>query len=210
MKKVDFSISWNWVRERLIKLEKVPLNMHTCLDECLDEARHLAKPKKLAIKKAVSAFRPESPSLISCIKGATHIIVFLVTIGKKVEEKATYWMDKDEGLRGYLLDRIGSLAVESLAEQVEESLRAKYEPENLSVSMRFSPGYCDWPIEEQFKISKMLDFSKIGVILTKSCMMVPKKSISAIVAIGPKGTFSSKVSPCSICDRKDCDYRRGL
>ena len=131
-----------------------------------------------------------------------------MTIGKVLEDKASLLMREGDHLGGYLLDRIGSLAVESLARSFEEYLRKNYEVKNMSVSMRISPGYCDWPIEEQFNLAKALDFSKAGVRLTRNCMMVPRKSITAIVGIGPKRLFSKTKSQCEACDKKDCDYRR--
>jgi cobalamin-dependent methionine synthase I len=142
------------------------------------------------------------------MKGATEIYAFLVTIGKDVEDAATSCMDSGDHLLGYLLDRAGSFAVESLAKNTEDALRRALAPKDLSVSMRFSPGYCDWPVEEQFKLIKIIDFAKAGVTLTKSCVMIPKKSISAVVGIGPKELFAKAKSPCALCNMKVCDYRR--
>ena len=142
------------------------------------------------------------------IKGATHICAFLVTVGKEIEEAASSCMHSGDHLLGYLLDRAGSFAVESMAKNAEESLRHALAPGKLSVSMRFSPGYCDWPIEEQFKLAQIMDFGKAGVTLSENCMMIPKKSISAVVGIGPKELFVNIQSPCSICNMKVCDYRR--
>ena len=111
-------------------------------------------------------------------------------------------------MQGYLLDRIGSFAVESLAESVEKKIRKDYSILKKSVSRRYSPGYCDWPIEEQHILAKILDFSKIGVTLNESCMMRPKKSISAVVAVAERGVFNESGSTCEICEKKDCGYRR--
>jgi len=91
---------------------------------------------------------------------------------------------------------------------MEKRLRKNYHLAKKSVSSRFSPGYCDWALEEQFKIAKLLDFSKIGVTLTEGCMMVPKKSISAMVAIADESIFKDFVSSCTICEKQDCGYRR--
>jgi cobalamin-dependent methionine synthase I len=132
----------------------------------------------------------------------------VVTIGDGMEKEASAFMAKKEPLYGYLLDRIGSLAVESLAEIFEEKLRGRQHASKRSCSMRLSPGYCDWPIEEQVIMAKALDFPKAGIRLTKKCMMIPRKSISAMVAMGPKGLFEKGRPQCLACDREDCDYRR--
>ena len=125
-----------------------------------------------------------------------------------MEDEASRLMKENDQLSGYLLDRIGSFAVENLAENFENSLRKKYSSKMKSVSNRFSPGYCDWPTSAQLKLSKLVGFGRAGVKLTKSSMMVPKKSISSIVGIGPESLFSKRKSQCSVCDLKDCNYRR--
>ena len=53
-----------------------------------------------------------------------------------------------------------------------------------------------------------IDFSKAGVELTEGCMMVPKKSISAIAAVADEGVFKASMSGCDICENKGCDFRR--
>ena len=216
------SIDWGWIKETLIKKEKLDTSKDALLkilEECLREAKSLVRPKTVSIKKTIIDIKPayielenrvklSSNSLSAYTKGASDLEIFLATLGERLENTATDRLNNNRVLEGYLLDRIGSFAVESLAESFEDNLRDAYETKGLSVSMRFSPGYCDWPIEEQFILAKILDFSKAGVHLTGSCMMLPKKSISSVVGVGPKGLFSGKISQCGICDKSDCYYRR--
>ena len=52
------------------------------------------------------------------------------------------------------------------------------------LTSRYSPGYGDLPIESQHTILNLLDASrKIGVSLTGSLMMVPSKSVSAVIGV---------------------------
>ena len=222
------TIDWAWVeahlstKERLKSIDEGSTKkaLFTHLKEALDIARAKSAPRISIAKKNIVRFSPASfeveggitisgRELTSNIKGATHIYAFLVTIGKSVEEAATASMNSGDHLLGYLIDRAGSFAAESMAQNTEYALRRTLTPEGLSVSMRFSPGYCDWPIEEQFKLARMIDFGKAGVTLTESCVMIPKKSISAVVGIGPKELFAKVKSPCAVCNMKVCDYRRG-
>jgi len=202
------NIDWGWVRKQLLKKEKVPASAIDCLRECLEEAGSSASPAVASVRKKIGDIGLTGSIVSSYMKAATDAHIFLATLGGRIEEAASRRMAEGEHLRGYLLDRIGSFAVESLAESVEAKLRRDYAAKGLSVSMRFSPGYCDWPIEEQAKLSSLLDFQKAGVRLTESFMMVPRKSISAMVGIGPKGVFSKTRSPCGTCEKWDCDHRR--
>lgn len=221
------TIDWKWVeahlsaKERLGKISEGETKeaVLTHLKEALKTAGPLAKPRIASVRKEIARFHAtsielkggmilSSKELASHMKGARDLCVFLVTIGKDLEDAASSYMKDGDHLTGYLLDRIGSFAVESLAKNAEEELRRALSPEELSVSMRFSPGYCDWHIEEQFKLAQILNFEEIGVTLTKGCMMIPKKSISAVAGIGPKKLFAKIKSPCALCNMKFCDYRR--
>lgn len=220
-------IDWAWVRERVSAAERIPPrrtsgakeSLSIAVDECLRVARHLADPAAAFSRKRILDIKPElieaegglsipGRSMAAHIKGAEYLHLFIVTIGIDLEETATVLMEGGEQLHGYLLDRIGSFAVESMAEETEKQLRGSYAAEGMTVSMRFSPGYCDWPIEEQSKLDEAIGFSRAGVRLTDSFMMMPRKSVSGAVGVGPKGLFTKKISQCSICDIKHCDYKR--
>ena len=220
-------IDWKWVEAHTSAREKIEkigdgLTREAVLDhlkEAIDIAKSKAAPAMSVAKLKILKFNPDfleldngitlvTKELSSSLKGATYIYAFLVTIGKDLEESASSCMNSGNHLLGYLLDRIGSFAVESLAETMESDLRSSLAPAGLGVSMRVSPGYCDWRIEEQFKLARTVDFAKAGVALNESCMMTPRKSISAVVGVGPKELFSKRISPCEICNMKVCDYRR--
>jgi hypothetical protein len=52
-----------------------------------------------------------------------------------------------------------------------------------------------------------VDASQVGVKLTSSGMMIPKKSMSFIIGIGPD---MSRVSICDMCSlRGTCRYKHG-
>jgi len=227
MSTIKAEINWDWVKKELLAAEKIGSKKGVepildCMNACLDKARTASEPQIVYCEKNISSLQKSaieieakitlsSGSLAAYLKNSEKICAFVVTIGSNIEDAASRLMSEGEGLQGYLMDRIGSFAVESLAQDLEEKLRDNYLEKKHSVSMRFSPGYCDWSIEEQLKLDKLIDFSAIGVSLTESCMMSPKKSISAIVGIGPLGLFPQKrKSPCVICSKKDCDYRRAV
>jgi len=54
--------------------------------------------------------------------------------------------------------------------------------------MRFSPGYGDFSLSHQTEILNYLDANKkVGISLTDSLMMVPSKSVTAIIGIKREG-----------------------
>lgn len=222
-----YKIDWVWVKKELLEKERID-NMTDKIkqeslikisEKCLMESRAIAQPKVISIARRIRHIKNDviviergpvisSRKIARYLRGSDTVCLFLATIGDSVEKKASELMSKGDHLSGYIFDRIGSFAVESLAENTEKLLRKSYNKKNKSISIRFSPGYCDWPIEGQFAMDRILKFKKAGVELTKNCMMVPKKSISAFVGVGPKGAFKEGISQCNICRKDDCYYRR--
>lgn len=212
-------IDWNIVKKELLDKEgigkiKDPHQkgiLSACADECIEIAKKLARPKVVSSIKSSDILKKKlstGKKISAHIKDADKICIFVATIGGRLEAEASRLMKEDDHLCGYLLDRIGSFAVEMLAEDFERALRVKQSFKDKSVSNRFSPGYCEWPTKEQKKLDGILGFKKAGIKLTSGFMMVPKKSVSGIIGIGPAKLFSKKRSQCSICDKKDCSYRR--
>lgn len=220
-------IDWSWVKSELRARERIDPKdrsdkgaaISKSLDECLAKAKSLSRPDYIRETKKIiligkdfieieGGIRFSTGGITQYIKCSDYMIIFLVTIGERVEKIAGEMTSGKDPLQGYLLDRIGSFAVESLAESVEKKIRRDHSRTKKSVSRRYSPGYCDWPIEDQRILAGIVDFSRIGVSLTEGYMMLPKKSISAIVGVGDSGIFTGSGSTCGICEKKDCLYRR--
>ena len=58
-------------------------------------------------------------------------------------------------------------------------------------TMRFSPGYGAWPLQAQEILLPLCEADKIGIKLTDTDIMIPRKSVSAVIgwrrADGAKG-----------------------
>ena len=54
----------------------------------------------------------------------------------------------------------------------------------------------------------MLPAETIGVELNPYCVMIPRKTISFAVGVGPEARMGSSFSPCQSCDMRGCAYRR--
>ena len=87
----------------------------------------------------------------------------------------------------------------------EKKIAASVKPIGWSLTNRYSPGYCDWPVSDQHNLFSLLPAGFCGITLTSSALMVPVKSLSGVIGVGSgvkRGAYQ-----CSICDLKDC-YRR--
>ena len=100
----------------------------------------------------------------------------------------------------------GSGAAEKLAVSVEDRIRKLASLDGLKISRRFSPGYCDWAVSQQKMVFQALGDDSAGILLTESCLMIPRKSVSGIVGLA-KGNIED-YNPCNTCKKQECPGRR--
>lgn len=105
-------------------------------------------------------------------------------------------------LKGMVTDCVGSAAIEAFCNKINLSF------DNCEcLRPRFSPGYGDMPLECQRDIIEFLQTKKnIGMSLTESLMMVPVKSVTAIIGIGKEKNKCTGPG-CMICSGTNCPYR---
>lgn len=146
--------------------------------------------------------------IVELLEHCSQVAIFVVTIGKYLEETA--WQLARDGLilQATVLDAIGSDAVEKAADRVQNRIREIAAAEGLVTSRRFSPGYCDWNIGQQRMLFHALTGNTVGVRLTGECLMIPQKSISGIIGIAPSNGNVEEYNPCQGCGKEDCPGRR--
>ncbi|MCK4556024.1 MAG: hypothetical protein KAU47_00805 [Candidatus Aminicenantes bacterium] len=114
----------------------------------------------------------------SIFNDAEKVALCICTIGSDLEEEINRLMGNNEMARALILDSLGSEAAEEAAIQSDRILVEKAREMGLWPSKRFSPGYGKWDIREQQYVFQVLPGKDIGVSLTESCMMIPRKSVS--------------------------------
>ena len=83
----------------------------------------------------------------------------------------------------FVLQAIGAAAIESWTDEVEDEIRCELR-DGETLASRYSPGYGDYPLEAQRRLFALLDApKKIGVSLTDNLIMVPSKSVSAVIGV---------------------------
>jgi hypothetical protein len=150
----------------------------------------------------------KSQVIAQLLEQCQKVVVFAVTIGNHLEEMVNRLAEDRLILQATVLDAIGSSAVEKLAEFVETSIRDVADAQGFSTSQRFSPGYCDWNIGQQRMLFWALNGDTADIRLTKTCLMIPQKSISGIIGIGAGNSTLESYNPCRTCQKRHCPGRR--
>ncbi|MFP4476945.1 MAG: hypothetical protein ACLFOY_15400 [Desulfatibacillaceae bacterium] len=133
-----------------------------------------------------------------------YLAVACATLGPGLDE--TIALARAESLgRGYMMDAAGTGILESVADAWTKTLGREPGLEGLSLSRRFSPGYCDWPLESQKQFAECLPMDKVGVACTRAWAMVPAKTVTAAVLAAESLT---RDCPCAFCPESFCDHRR--
>ncbi len=141
----------------------------------------------------------------SNLKNSDTIVFIISTLGNELETLSKIYMDSNDILNGYLIDKIGSELVETLADKTEIYLQEFIEPYELKMTNRYSPGYCGWNVSDQQKLFSLLPDKFCNVSLNEDSLMIPIKSISAVIGIGKN--VERKNYQCSICEIEFC-YKR--
>ncbi|MBE0478821.1 hypothetical protein IBX65_06875 [Candidatus Aerophobetes bacterium] len=145
----------------------------------------------------------ESKVLRKNLEKIGKVFPYIITIGKDLENRAT---SANDLLEQFYLEEIADLALEHTLKKLQTYLQQKYRPGRLS---RMSPGSLkDWPITEQRKLFSLFgDTQKIvGVSLTDSYLMIPRKSISGILFPTEINFYSCKLCPRERCERRKAPY----
>jgi hypothetical protein len=143
--------------------------------------------------------------IASQLKYAEYIALFACTISNEVEILSKKMMDCGDLLEGVIFDLIGSEAAEETAAILHQSISAIASVDSFKVTNRFSPGYCNWSVQEQHQLFSFFEKPAFGITLNSSALMNPIKSVSGILGVGKKVKFHPY--SCSICSDENCIYR---
>lgn len=156
--------------------------------------------EKLSDGIILDGIRLTSTVLRKQLDGVERVFPYVMTIGPEWEKMVE---GSDNALDQYYLDSIANVALVSSRRFFSEHLQTRFALGNLS---RLGPGSLEnWPISEQAHLFTILGNveSAIGVTLTESFLMMPRKSSSGIY-------FATEVPffACQLCPRDNCPSRK--
>ena len=189
----------------------------------LREGLPLLEPKVLYLQAAVKGFRHERLELDNpkgagrnlFLKGpligqhlgpAEQVIVIVCTIGVSLENIASELMRTDP-LWGWMMDGLGSAAVETLALEACNYFEDQAARNGMHTSLPLSPGMIGWPVEQgQPQIFSLVDGQDVGITLTSSDQMIPRKTLSMVLGVGANiGRGGRTCDYCSLSET--CQYQ---
>lgn len=146
-------------------------------------------------------------SIANHLHGALEVVLFAATLGHGIDRELRRLSAADP-LGQVMFDAAATDAIERVANKTEAQIRSDAATRGLHCSWRFSPGYGDLPLDVQPAFLRVLDATRrLGITLTPSNLMVPTKSVTAIVGIHPTPQ-PGLASSCAVCSLAEfCELR---
>jgi len=192
-----FKVNTNTQARKIIK-ELMGLSTNLISPKATYKVAYVENKTNATVKVGKVQFK--SKILRENLNELERVFPYIITIGEKLENKAASMKDL---LKQYYLEEMGDLALHSISEYLEKYLKKKYKLGQIS---KMSPGSLkDWPITQQDELFSLFGNTQkiIGVSLTDSFLMIPRKSISGIY-------FPTEIKfySCQLCPRKGCIGRK--
>lgn len=132
--------------------------------------------------------RTGSKNLQKNLEGCSEIVLFCATVGRQIDLLTSRYRQASPS-KAVCLQAIGAERVESLCDAFCNELKDEEERKGRTTRPRFSPGYGDLTLLLQKDIFSALELNKtLGVFLNDSLLMLPSKTVTAIVGIKPSKT----------------------
>jgi hypothetical protein len=148
------------------------------------------------------------PFLPAFFPEAQALVVLICTIGPKLETRVSDYAQNGEALRSLLLDGIGTAAVDALISEAVKVIAQEVSVQGYEISSPVNPGMPGFPLTEQWNLLALSAADRIGVSLTSSGILIPRKSASMVIGIGRGMTRWTQAEVCGRCNlRETCPYR---
>ena len=121
------------------------------------------------------------------LENCSACLLLAVTLGSQVEQiiRAAESRDMSETV---MLDTAASVLADQYADEAETILRRKNEKSGSFLTGRFSPGYGDFSLDIQPDFLQLVQAEKeIGLTVSQTYILLPRKSITAILGIRENG-----------------------
>jgi cobalamin-dependent methionine synthase I len=148
----------------------------------------------------------KSRSLACHLKGCGKVVLLAATLGTEADTLLRRYsaLDMEKAL---IAQAVCTAMIERYCDTVVLEAAKTSRLDGLNPTTRFSPGYGDFEISWQEYMLKLLNAkNRIAVTLTDGYMLIPSKSVTAVVGFGKEKT--DRIGKCASCANTQCEYRR--
>ena len=168
--------------------EEIRTLMNECLTLCLECLSYNVCYTFLPIKRNADGIDlgfavTNSKSLKKNLDGCHSIVLFAATLGSGLDRLIARYSALAPS-KAFMLQAIGAERIEALCNEFNQEIADELKKQGKLTAPRFSAGYGDFPLGLQRDICRVLDVQrKTGITLQESLIMLPTKSVTAIIGI---------------------------
>ena len=119
--------------------------------------------------------------MVKLLTACGHATLLACTIGPKLEAEVERLQKAGELTAAFALEMTGGWMADYMADRVDERVEHEIKRAGYGRTMRFSPGYGDWTLDNQPRVLQLAEAERIGIALTETNIMIPRKSVSAVI-----------------------------
>ena len=170
-------------------------NINRLIDEATAEIKKLINFRyiyqKFPIEKTKNGIKVKGTTLIlkgnsiqKHLENSKEIYIMAATLGSQIDKKISYY-EKISVTKSMIFDACATTAIEEGCDQIEAEIKEKVlAAGNEAITFRYSPGYGDLGIDIQKEVLRILKApKKIGLTASKYNMLLPTKSVTAIIGV---------------------------
>ena len=152
------------------------------IGELIGEAVRVLRPARVWRRLPVAQIPSPGTTLLRHLEVCAEAYLACGTIGPGLDALQRR-VSVTSGADALIVQAVGAALIERHMDGVENEIRAELASGETLVT-RYSPGYGDFPLAAQRELLSLLDAPrKVGVSLTDTLLMVPSKSVSAIIGV---------------------------
>ncbi len=131
---------------------------------------------------------------------AEKLLLFAMTIGSVFEDRLTIYKGDGKISEAFALDAAGTAFITKASMAALTRLDEIYRKEGLYTTFPLGPGHSYWSrIEDLRIILHFLKAEQIGLTLTDSNLIMPRKSVTMVMGVGQNLPDSHDQTHCNFC-----------
>ncbi|MGN1015030.1 MAG: methionine synthase [Butyricicoccus sp.] len=189
---------------------------------CQNADEHVIQTAQSAIQRLLSVAQPryhfvclppdaltlEGEDIRRHLAGCDRVYLLCATLGASVDREIRR-VAHTSMLEALALDAAAGDGIEKVCDLAQAEIRETEARSGRYITGRFSPGYGDYPLSAQAELIRLCDAPrKIGLTLSRSDVLIPSKSVTAILGASAV-PVDGRPRGCGTCSMTaTCPFRK--
>ncbi|MDR2719735.1 MAG: methionine synthase [Nitrososphaerota archaeon] len=164
-------------------------DIENLIDEAIEKIKQTANPRYIfeifdialtdfGVEVKSSSFKLSGRGVSNHLKGSNKCVFLGATLGVEVDS-ALRLLQMSSMTRAVIFDACADEYIEKVCDQAEAEIKTL----GYRTTFRYSPGYKDFPIENQRALLTLVNAQRIGLSCNECFLLMPQKSVTAVIGL---------------------------